>query len=74
MSTRWRIDKKDLQSAYRHVVAPLLAGGLIAAVQVLQAGGQVDVKSVATAFGTAVGAGVLRLIHRWAIDLGSPVE
>jgi len=69
MSQPWSFpDRKDIQSALRHVVIPVIAGGVVAATEIAQAGA-LDPKVLWHTFLTAVCAGGIRLINRWASDI-----
>ena len=71
MSARWKLNKKDLTSAARHTVVPLLGGAAVAGVEALQSGG-FDLGQAKTAAVSAFAAGVIRLLHRWVQDLAPP--
>jgi hypothetical protein len=67
-SPRFSINWRDLASAARHTVVPLLAGAAVAAVDTVQSG-QFDLHTAQSAAWTALVAGVGRLLHRWMADL-----
>lgn len=67
MSKRWSLSKIDFKSVFRHVVYPVLAGGVMAAWELVQTG-VMDPQSLAHAAGIAALAGVGRLVKAWAID------
>ena len=71
MSARWGFDRRDVASAMRHVVIPLLAGAAVAGFQALQAG-QLDIHQALSAAAAALVAGVLRLLQRWTLTLEQP--
>ena len=71
MSARWGFDGKDVASAMRHVVIPLLAGAAVAGLQAIQAG-QLDLHQALTAATTALVAGGIRLLQRWTLTLEQP--
>jgi len=69
MSDRWSFPNgNDVKSALRHVVIPVIAGGVVAATEIAQAGAM-DPKILWHTFVTAVVAGGIRLINRWAADI-----
>ena len=68
MSARWGFNKKDIQSAVRHTVLPILAGGAAAGIEAVQAGA-LSGQSVKNAITTALLAGLFRALHRWTKDL-----
>lgn len=75
MSAPGKIQGKDVWSALRHTVLPIAAGVVLAGWQVVEATLQtgqvaVDWSSVYLAGKIAALAGVGRLVHRWATDVG----
>ena len=64
MSTKWKVDGRDMKSAVRHTALPLLAGAGVAALQAAQAG-SFDMTTLKGAAVTSVLAGVIRLLQRW---------
>ncbi len=67
MSARWEWNSKDIKSAARHVILPLVAGGAVAALQAAQSG-SFDVVAIKGAALTSLIAGVIRLLQRWSAD------
>ena len=61
-------DLRDIKSALRHTIIPLVAGGAIAGLEALQVGG-FNVEQVKTAVISAVVAGLIRLLQRWRADM-----
>lgn len=76
MSESWKLNTKDLRSALRHTVVPILAGAGLAGWQVIEKAVQsgqwvVEWPQVVVAVKISALAGVGRLLHRWMTDLGS---
>ena len=65
MSKRGQLDREDVYSVARHVIVPFVAG---IAAGVIEAIGQtpLSLETLRAAAGTAVLAGLLRLLHRLA--------
>jgi outer membrane lipoprotein SlyB len=68
MSARWGFNKKDIQSAVRHTVLPILAGGAVAGMEAVQVGA-VSGQTIKTAAITAILSGIIRALQRWTTDL-----
>ena len=71
MSARWNIDGmfgKDVKSAARHFVLPLVAGGAVAGLQAAQSG-VFDLTTMKGAAITSIIAGVIRLLQRFTTDM-----
>lgn len=66
-SKKWNWDKKDVISAVRHTLVPLVAGGIVAALESAQSG-EFTMEQMKGAAITAILAGVLRLLHRFTVD------
>lgn len=68
MSVRWGMDGKDIKSAVRHAVLPLVAGAGVAALQTAQSGA-FDLAAMKGAAITSGIAGIIRLLQRWTSDI-----
>lgn len=66
-SPRFSLHWKDLESAVRHTVYPVIAGGAVAVLDTVQSG-QFSYQTAKTAAVTAVVAGVIRLLKQWVGD------
>ena len=70
MSARWKLGGRDVKSAVRHTVIPLVGGAAVAGLEALQTGG-FDLRQVKTAAVGSVIAGLIRLCQRWMTQLPS---
>ena len=68
MSARWKTNSKDLSSAVRHAVIPLMSGAAVAGLQAAQVG-NFNLGQMKMAAMTAIIAGVIRLLQRWGTVL-----
>lgn len=66
-SKRWSLSCIDLRSVVRHVVYPVIAGGVMAAWELVETG-VMDPQALAHAGVIAALAGVGRLVKAWATD------
>ena len=71
MSAPRTIDLKDVKSALRHTVIPIVSGAAVAGLQAVQVGA-VNRAQVQTAVVTALIAGVIRLLQRWCANMPAP--
>lgn len=75
MSKRFGVpDFGDWATVIRHTVFPALAGVVVEAGNIIQAGGEVTAAGVKQAMITAVVAGVLRLLSRWVVPTQRPAK
>jgi hypothetical protein len=69
MAARWSWSwAKDIASAARHTVIPIIAGAGVAALEAIKSG-QIDPAQIQTAVVTALVAGAIRLVQRYASDI-----
>jgi hypothetical protein len=66
-SKRWSLSRLDWRSIARHVVYPVIAGGVLAAWELVETG-VVDPVALGHAGVVAALAGVGRLVKAWATD------
>ena len=66
-SKRWGLSKLDWRSVLRHVVYPVIAGGVMAAWELVETG-IMDPQALAHAGVVAALAGVGRMVKAWATD------
>jgi hypothetical protein len=66
-SKRWSLGRLDWRSIARHVVYPVVAGGVMAAWELVETG-VMDPAALAHSAAIAALAGVGRLVKAWASD------